>query len=44
MQGGQFGICKFLRGAGTLLKWFSRGGGALEGSGGGHLPPLQPPV
>ena len=30
MQGGQFGKCKFLRGAGTLFKWFFK-----EGGGGG---------
>ena len=43
MQGGQFGICKFLRGAGTLFKWFFKGGGHLKAQG-GHLLPLQPPV
>ena len=47
MHGGQSGICKFLKGAGTkshlfirCVSGFSRG--ALEGAGGGKCAPYHP--
>ena len=47
MHGGQSGICKFLKGAGTkshlfirCVSGFSRG--ALEGAGGASAPPTTP--
>ena len=41
MQGGQFGICKFLWGQVLCSSGFSRGE-ALEGSGGALAPPTTP--
>ena len=47
MHGGQSGICKFLKGAGTKSHLFIRcvsgfSSGALEGTGGASTPPTTP--
>ena len=49
MHGGQSGICKFLKGAGTKSHLFIRcvsvfSRGHLKEQGGGQVHPLPPPV